>query len=239
MARKEYRYVATSKAGFIRQLVNYARHGYVFYVKGHVRKGLDPERVDDKLLGLYDVRKTDAQRHWRKKNGNCNFQYLRFERTWVLLLTPGEQPAEFMKRERNNIRNLERGEPLAVCGYSICRVMGDFIRNRDKPEDTTGAVRDTKRRVRVQISKSEFKELKGEFLRHARTRSEDWYRLKFYHSGFEPYAPIRKQLLDLLRMVNAARAPHGLPKIKPDCIRYRIEPVKVFEAVSEAGKQAA
>lgn len=238
MAKKQYRYVATSRAGFIRQLVNYARHGYVFYVKGHVREGLDPTRVDEKLLGLYDVRKTDAQRHWRKKQGDCNFQYLRFERTWVLMLTPGERPTEFTKREKNNVRNLERGEPLTVIGYSISRVMGDFIRNRDKPEGVEGAVRDTKQRVRVQISKASFRELKGEFLRHARTRSEDWYRMKFYHSGFEPYAPIRKQLLDLLRMVNAARSPHGLSKIQPDCIRYRIEPVKVYEWPEPEGKAA-
>jgi len=234
MERKEYRYLATSKAGFVRQLVNYARHGYVHYVKGHVREGLDPERVDKKMLGLYAVRKTVAQRHWRKKQGDCNFQYLRFERTWVLMLTLGKRPDEFSKREKNNVRNLERGEPLTVFGYSITRVMGDFMGTRDKPQGVTGAVRDTKQRVRVLISKATFRELKGEFLCHARTRSEDWYRMKFYHCGFEPYAPIRKQLLELLRLVNAARAPHGISKIKPDCIRYRMNPVKVFEPRKEA-----
>lgn len=230
MAKKEYRYLATSEAGFIRQIVNYVRHGYVFYVKGSVREGLDPKRVDEKLLALYDVRKTDDQRYWRKKHGQCNFQYLRFQSTWVLLLTHGEQPDEFAKREAKNVRNLERGEPLVAFGYSITRVAGQFLKSENGGEP----VRDTKKRVRVQIAKPTFRSLKARLLSHARNRSEDWYRLQFYHLGFEPYAPIRKQMLELLRLVNAARSPHGLSKIKPDCTRYRIEPVKVFEPVQKA-----
>lgn len=228
--KKQYRYVATSRAGFIKQLVLYARHGYIYYVKGHVRDGLDSERVDKKILDLYDVRKTDAQRYWKKQQGIANFQYLRFERNWVLMVTPGERPEQFTEREKNNVRNLEReDEPLIVEGYSIRRVMGEYIRNRDKPEGVKGPLRDTKKRVRVQISQAAFRNLTARFLTHARKRSEEWYRMQFYHCGFEPYAPVRKQLLDLLRMVNDARAPHRLPKIKPDCIRYRMNPVKVFE----------
>lgn len=239
--KKEYRYIATSRAGFIRQLVLYVRHGYVYYVKGTVREGLEPERVDAKMLDLYGIRKTVAQRHWRKKQGIANLQYLRFGRTWVLLLTPGERPEEFNKRETNNVRDLENpSQPLIVEGYSIRRVQGEFIRNRDKPEGVEGAVRDTKKRVRVQISKAELKNLRARFLSHARNRSLDWYRMQFYHVGWEPYAPIRRQLLDLRRMVNEARSPHGLEKIGTDCIRYRINPVKVFEPVQiAAGEERA
>jgi hypothetical protein len=46
---------------------------------------------------------------------------------------------------------------------------------------------------------------------------------------FEPYAPIRKQLLKLLFLVNQKRKLAGYARIPASVLRMRREPVKVFE----------
>ena len=232
----EYRYIATSKEGFVQQIaVAYVRHGYVFFVKGRVPKGKAPEKTDEKLLNLYGIRASKDSRYKRKKKGLANLQYIRFGNEWVMLGTKGEH--EWYERERVNIRDVRR-VPLVVCGYSITIANGGNKLNRDKTPGVVGPERDPKRRVRVQISKAAFRELKQELLSHAGNRSEEWYRMRFYHAGFEPYAPIRQQLLELLRQVNKRRGAHGASKISPDCIRYHRKPVKPFEWEEPANEAA-
>jgi hypothetical protein len=231
-----YRHIATSREGFVQQIaVGYVRHGYAFFVKGRVPRGKDPLDVDEKLMSLYGIRRTKDSRYKRKKMGLANLQYIRFERDWVMLATSGQH--EWYQTERANIRDVRR-VPLVVCGYSITLADGGNRLNRDKTPGVLGPEKDTKKRVRIQISKARYRELKAELLLHARNRSEEWYRMRFYHVGFEPYAPIRQQLLELLRLVNKARGTHGLKKIAPDCIRYHRKPVKVFEQVELETKAA-
>ena len=55
-----------------------------------------------------------------------------------------------------------------------------------------------------------------------------WFQAKFWNCGYEPYAPVRRQFLGILRQVNKARSAAGLPKLSRELIRYRREPVKVF-----------
>lgn len=119
-----------------------------------------------------------------------------------MLATKGEH--EWFQHERGNIRDVRR-VPLVAAGYSITMARGGNKLDGDKAPGVIGPERDGKNRVRIQISKSAFRELKAEFLLRARTRSVDWYRMRFYHVGYEPYAPVRKQLLTLLRMVNQER----------------------------------
>jgi hypothetical protein len=223
----KYRYIATSREGFVQQIaVSYVRHGYVFFVKGRVPDGKAPAKTDEKLMSLYGIRATKDSRYKRKKRGLANLQYIRFGREWVMLGTKGEH--EWYRKERANIRDLRR-VPLVVCGYSITLAQGGNKLSREKTPGVDGPERDSKKRVRVQISKAAFRELKRELLCHAGTRSEDWYRMRFYHVGFEPYAPIRKQLLEVLRQVNKRRGAYGKSKISPDCIRYHRRPVKPFD----------
>ena len=77
---EDYRFIATSRTGFVQQVVcSYVRHGYRFYVSGRVPEGKNPREIDEKLLALYDIRKTDSQRYRAKKRNDANLQYIRFE----------------------------------------------------------------------------------------------------------------------------------------------------------------
>jgi hypothetical protein len=80
--------------------------------------------------------------------------------------------------------------------------------------------------------------LKAEFVELARKRSPDWIAAKFFNIEFEPYAPIRKQLLKLLFYVNQTRKRSGLSKISSGVIRYRRRIVKPFEFEQENGCSA-
>ena len=101
--KREYKYIATSRDGFIQQIVCYVRHGYVHYVKGVVKNGKEPAAIDEKLLGLYGIRQTDGQRFRRKERGLANFQYIRFGREWVMMATHGE------KKEFHTVYRLRTG----------------------------------------------------------------------------------------------------------------------------------
>jgi hypothetical protein len=51
---------------------------------------------------------------------------------------------------------------------------------------------------------------------------------------FEPYAPVRSQLLCILRAVNRARAAAGLPEVPRTCLRLRRRVVRPFEPPGES-----
>jgi hypothetical protein len=53
----------------------------------------------------------------------------------------------------------------------------------------------------------------------------------------EPYAPVRKQLLNLLRLMNGKRQQAGFAKIPPSVLRYRREIVKPFAGAAASDLQ--
>lgn len=231
---KHFEYIATSREGFVQQIVSgWVRNGYHFYVQGEVPEGKDPTKLDEKFLFQYPVAMTAAKRHSRKKRGLINVAYLRYERRWIMLATAGghdprEPFCDWRKAEGRNVRDCRRGQPIQVFGYSISYVPGGFVLNRNKSDPDGPPERDRKRRVRVQIARPAMRELKAKFLAAARTRRPEWFAEQFWRLPYEPYAPVRKQLLDLLRQINAARKAAGLPKLSTEMIRYRQRRVKVF-----------
>ena len=116
----EYRCVATSVEGFVQQLaVAYVTHGYWFYVMGQVPEDKNPAAVDRKLVERYGIAISKWVRARRKRQGLANMQYLRYERSFVLLATRGRH--EFFQREQGAIRDIRR-VPIKFAGYSIsCR----------------------------------------------------------------------------------------------------------------------
>jgi len=52
---------------------------------------------------------------------------------------------------------------------------------------------------------------------------------ELYALPYVPYAPVRKQLLKLLRLVNAKRQTAGFAKLPPTCLRFKREIVRAFE----------
>jgi hypothetical protein len=53
---------------------------------------------------------------------------------------------------------------------------------------------------------------------------------ELYSLPYEPYAPVRKQLLKLFHLINAKRQAAGYSKVPVTALRMRREIVRAFEA---------
>lgn len=220
----EYRCVATSVAGFVQQLVScYLPHGYWFYVSGLVPRDKDPKLVDEKLLAKYGIGISRQSRARRKAVGIANVHYIRYQRRFLLLATHGHHP--FYDDEEKNIRDA-RKIPIKFAGYSLSVAKGDFKAKRS----TDGVlVRDNKWRVRVQIEREWYLSLKAYMLDIAPHRSAPQIAAELRTLPFEPYAPVRQQLLNVVRHINRRREAASLEPIGFDVLRFRRRIVRPFE----------
>jgi hypothetical protein len=222
----EYRCVATSVTGFVQQLVScYLPHGYWFYVSGFIPPGKDPARVDEKLIAKYGVGVSRTSRARRKAVGIANVHYLRHRRRFLLLATHGFHP--FYDDEVQNIRDARR-IPIKFEGYSICVAKGGYLR---KPPEGGPAVRDQKLRVRVQIEAELYKGLKAYFEDIALYRTTRQLAAELADLPFEPYAPVRQQLLNLIRYINQRRKTASLEPVGFSVLRYRRRVVRPFDSL--------
>jgi hypothetical protein len=227
-SRVPYRCVATSVDGFVQQLaVSYIGQGYWFYVTGKIPKGKDPGRTDAKLIERYGVDISKWARARRKRAGLANVHYLRHERFFVLIATKGEHA--FFTEE--NYRDVRR-QPIRFCGYSISYRQG----------------RDGKGHPSVRISQEEYRSLKAYFLEIAVHRDAVRLQAEFQRIRYTPWAPVRAQVLNVLRVVNRVRERAGMEVIPAAAVRTRRMPVRVFEVgdirttssvVNEAGGAGA
>lgn len=203
---------------------NYLPHGYWFYVTGHVPAGKDPAAIDQKILEKYGIALSRQQRARRKQAGLANLHYVRFERFFVLVATHGRHA--FFAAEAKSVKDI-RKHPLHFAGYSLSVKRGGFLK---RTPGEASASPDGRHRVRVMISKDRYREFLCHVLDAAPHRSPDKLSAVLWSVPFEPYAPIRKQLLQALRRANAKRAAMGYEQVSPDCLRYRRRIVKPFEA---------
>jgi hypothetical protein len=81
----------------------------------------------------------------------------------------------------------------------------------------------------VEIDREWYKVLHAWFLDTAIRRSAEKVALDFYRFPFEPYAPVRRQMLNLLRAVNKARKQAGQEPIPVQAIPLHRRVVKPFE----------
>ena len=219
----EYRCAATSVAGFVQQLVScYLPHGYWFYVSGIVPRNKDPVAVDEKLMSKYGIGVSRTSRARRKAVGIANVHYIRYQRRFLLLATHGFHP--FYDEESQSIRDVRR-VPIRFEGYSISVAQGGFLRKRN---EASPAVRDTKWRARVQIERELYRGLTAYFEDIAVHRSVGQLARELADLPFEPYAPVRRQLLNLVRYVNKRRAVAGLEPVGFAVLRYRRRIVRPF-----------
>ena len=229
-----YLYESVTLEGFIQQLAcNYLPHGYHHFFLGKVPVGKDPKALDAKLLELYGIAVSPSQRARRKRAGFANLHYLRFDRDFLFLSTEGKH--RFFEDHRELIRDA-RKVPIRVGGYSVRLARGGFLRrvNADEP-----AVPDGKSRVRVQIEKTRYTEMKAYLLEMATRWPVEELEIAFRGIPFEPYAPVRVQLVNLLRWVNRARKAQGLPEVPKSVIRYQRRIVKPFELLPPSASRAA
>jgi hypothetical protein len=201
---------ATSVEGFIQQLaVSYIGKGYFFYVRGLIPEGKDPRAVDEKLIERYEIGLSKWARARRKHAGLANMQYLRFERFFVLLATHGRH--RFFEEEKNSIRDARRN-PVRFSGYAVSYRAGH---------------------PHVRIEEEEYRNLKAYFLELSVHRSLEALRREFSRLPFEPYAPIRGQLLRILRAVNRTRLAAGYEPVPKSCLRLKRRIYRPFEALEE------
>lgn len=212
-----YQCVAVSVEGFVQQIAcAYLRHGYWFYVSGCVPEWKEPAQVDEKLVHRYEIGISESTRRRRKKLGKANLQYLRFDRVFIILATAGSH--YFRENESGAIRDIRR-VPIKFHGYSISYRPGGRTRS--------GEV-DTRWHAHVEIERERYKELRDTLLDLAVHRSVKSLVLAFYQLPFEPYAPIRRQMLNLLRAVNRKRKAAGFALLPKEVLPLRRRIVKPF-----------
>ena len=212
-----YRAEVASIEGFVQQLACcYLRHGYWFYVSGMIPANKPPTAVDRKLIEKYGINVSESTRARRKRNGQANLQYLRYGRRFLILATKGQH--EFFVAESCSIKDM-RHVPLQFHGYSISYRRGGRTRLGEP---------DSKWHAHVEIQRQQYLELKAWLLEMAVHRSAERIALAFYRLPFEPYAPIRRQLLNLLRAVNHVRKRSGYQPVPLEVLPLRRRIVRPF-----------
>jgi hypothetical protein len=212
-----YRAEATSLEGFVQQIACcFLRHGYWFYVMGHIPTQKDARAIDRKLITKYGIGVSESTRARRKRLGQSNLQYLRHERLFVILATKGQH--EFFDAESKSIHDI-RHVPLKHGGYSISYRQGGRTHS--------GAL-DAKWHAHVEIERGRYLELKSWLLDMATHRSVERLAMDFYRLPFEPYAPVRRQMLNLLRAVNRVRRQAGYRPVPVEVLPLRRRIVRPF-----------
>lgn len=213
-----YRHVAASEKAFVQQLaVAYINHGYWYYVTGIIPEHKDIEKVDQKLLEKYNIAISKWARARRKQQGKANVHYLRHQQFFVLIATRGTH--RFFLDEGDNIKNVKY-DPISFSGYSISY--------------RTGV--DRKWHASVRIHPLMYNQLKSYCVDMATCRSLSQIRLEFLKLPFEPYAPVRRQLLNIIRAVNRARLKAGFEPVPIEYIRLKRHVVKAFWEDPHASK---
>jgi hypothetical protein len=190
--------------------VAYLPSGYWFYVAGEIPAHKDPEKTDRKIIGQYGIDISRSARARRKQAGLANVHYLRYGHFFVILATRGQH--EFFHGEGSRIRDV-RETPLHFFGYSISYHSGR--------EGKLG-------HASVRIDSGWYRNLKAHFLSLASRASEEECAADFQVLPFEPYAPVRGQLLMLLRAVNRMREASGLERVPSEALRLRRKSVFPF-----------
>lgn len=191
-----------------RVAVDLVQHGHLFYVTGRVPERKDPRALDAKLIGRYGLNLSRWARARRREAGRASVHYVRLGRLFVLLATKGRH--EFFELEPD-VRDIRRA-PLRVGGYSI-----SYRRGVDR-----------RYHVSVRIAPDEYLELKSYLVGLAVHRSVENLIAEFRRIPFEPYAPVRRQLLNILRAVNRARHAAGFEPVPVSALRLRRRIVRPF-----------
>jgi hypothetical protein len=191
-------------------------------VTGIIPREKDRWAVDEKLIRKYDIAVSESTRIRRKKLGKANLQYLRYNEFFAILATDGSHV--FKEEEADQLRDIRR-VPLRFGGYAISFRPGGRTR--------AGEV-DPRWHAHVEIEREKYKELRDYFLHLAVHRSAANLALAFYDLPFEPYAPVRRQFLNILRAVNRARKLASYEPLPPEVLPLRRRVVRPFESNDRA-----
>ena len=196
--------------------------GYFFYVTGIIPSGKDPAAVDETVLSKFEVAMSKWSRYRRTQkigpDGRplANTQYIRHERFFVLLCTPGHHKFfaehQTVKRSKKSwIIHRQyadvRKTPIVYAGYSVGHRNGHAT---------------------VRMSQKAYITLKGHFERLALTEGVETLDREFSRAPFEPYGGVTRQMFCILRATNRLRKKSGLQPISHDCIPTRRKSLRPF-----------
>lgn len=207
-----YRCEAASIEGFVQQLaVCYVARGHWFYVKGKIPKEKDPSKIDRKLIELYDIGISKWSRARKRKQGNASVHYLRLKHRFVLIASAGLHP--FFEKE-SEIRDVRR-EPIIFGNFSIGYKKGT----------------DRKWHASVRLSREVFSQTKRRFAVLSLKLSVEALQHEIANLPYPMYAPVRRQVLAVLRLVNNLRAEAGLEQVPSRNINLKRKPVRTFPRI--------
>jgi len=233
MGRKyNYRYIASSEAGFVQQVVRCVSKGYCYYVFGTVGQGKSAVKIDQKLLGKFDIAKSPSARCRAKQRGEANVQYIRFENFWLMMCTAKGRhhwKDEHTDAEGNPTYFDFRDKALEVGRYAIAL-------RRDGQDKQ-------KYRVRVALNLEAYKDLRAFYFEKGKHWSVERLAdsLRREVKGLLAYRPIRVQMIELVRQINKRRRVQGFDRVPyralevPSCVYS----VTVFEEPAELDQEAA
>lgn len=217
MDAAHYRCEAASIAGFVQQVaVSYVSNGYFFYVAGLVPVDKDPRAVDAKLIARYGIDISKWTRSRRKRAGEACVQYIRCGRRFLILATHGSH--RFFEGEGGEggaVRDCRR-VPIKCFGYAISVKRGH---------------------AHVRVERGTFARLKAYLVDYAVHHRAEAVADALARLPFEPYAPVRRQLLALLRAINRARRAAGYTRVGHECLRFRRRIVRPFVTDEPCGRE--
>ena len=221
----EYRCVAASPAGFLRQLTtNILPYGYRYYSAGCVREPLDPERTDEKIVQNYRLNTLSKdQRFYYRKRGICVVKYLRYGRFYLLLANQGNQRTDkaskpqykgdegcqfFFEKEKKSMRDI-RESPIHFKCYLISRNIHNHVR-LDEPT---------------------YKALTVKCLHHTPHWNHQLLKqfLKQQFARFEAYGGVRWQFSEIVDRVNKIRKKAGCERVSGRLYPKKPRVVDVFQ----------
>lgn len=224
-------HLVTSVDGLVAVLVNLIAKGYRYYFVGTLKGDKDPGEIDRRMLDDYDAALPKWSRERRRQRRLANFRYLRLESWYIVLATEGSAP-RFWEADRHRIRDV-RHVPIRLRGYSISYRQGGW-KDRRLWQDPRRRERDMKWHVRVQLDAETYAGLKAYFLNIATHRQANFLAQELSNVPFQPYRPVREQLLAILRGVNSARRIAGYQRVPVSVIRYKRDLLKAFAPMPAA-----
>jgi len=214
MPAGDYPCEAKSIDAFLAQVVRYVSSGHYFYIRCLIPEHKVPRAVDEKILSLYDIRRSRWQRKRRQLKASAGIHYLRYDRLFVVMLTKGRHDVFY--RDHGSCALDIRRTALKVFGYSVRWGFSEAQQRH---------------RVSVRLDKATYTRLKTHMLTICRWpayRDREAMEREFRGLPYQLYGPVREQLYTVARAVNRARRRAGISEIDYDCLGNKMRVTRVF-----------
>lgn len=174
-----------------------------FYEHGVIPRGVDRLAVDLHMRAKYEIPRDKHHARRLRQKGRATVRYLRLDDFWIILASHGN--CVFLAERRfSDIRR----KRLILYGYSIAHRNG---------------------RASVRIHEEQYRMLVEYFRQNAIGWPVSRLAAEIDGLPFERFAPVRRQLIGLIRTVNRERAAWGLDGISYTDIRLAPRSIPVFE----------